>query len=148
MAVQEWPGAGGKKWPKVPTIIQYTDKNKKSFKWGYELDQFDVDKIEGIKLLLDADQPRPLYLAVTDVQAELDRLPKPPIDIAADYITALHNHAMTVIGGKWPAEFLSLLQKKFVLTVPAVWSDKTKDSTLRVRLTSSQYVISPTYCSS
>ena len=104
-----------------------------------------MDKIEGIKLLLDADQPRPLYLAVTDVQAELDRLPKPPVDIAADYITALYNHAMTVIGGKWPAEFLSILQKKFVLTVPAVWSDKAKDSTLRVRLTSSQSVIISTY---
>lgn len=102
-------------------------------KWGYELDEFDTHKVEGIKLLLDPDQPRPLYLAVSDVQAELERLPKEPIDIAADYIEALYKHSMAVISGKWPEGFLSLLQKKFVLTVPAVWSDKAKDSTLRVR---------------
>jgi hypothetical protein len=112
--------------------IQYKSKDDHSFHWGYELNPFDVNKIEHIMFLLNPQQKRPLSIAWSNVQAKLDRLPKPPIDIAADYISALCKQSMAVIDRALPAEFLSMLQKKFVFTIPAVFSDETKDSIIRV----------------
>ena len=57
---------------------------------------------------------------------------KPPADIASDYIAAIYKHALKVISGKVPKAYLDMLDKYFVLSVPAVWSDKAKDTTLRV----------------
>ncbi|KAH8647033.1 Hsp70 family protein-like protein [Tricladium varicosporioides] len=131
IAILEWPGAKGRTFMKAPTTIRYDDHDKKSFKWGYELDQYGSEKIEGIKLLLDPEQTKPLYVPTTDTKAELQKLGKPPVEVASDYIGAIYKHAMNKIEKQWPADFLSMLQKKFILSVPAVWSDKAKDSTLR-----------------
>jgi hypothetical protein len=53
--------------------------------------------------------------------------------VAWDYIEALYQHALTVINHSYPKDFVDMQQKKFVMTYPAVWSDKVKDLTLRVR---------------
>src|SRR5579862_6204474 len=129
ISITDWPGNKGRNPPKVPTVISY---QKGSFAWGYELEQTSHEKIEGIKLLLDPDQPKPLYVPHSNTKAELSRLGKPPIDVAADYIRAIYKHAFTKIESAWPGDYLSMLSKEFVLSVPAVWSDKAKDSTLKV----------------
>ena len=129
--ITEWPGGLNK--PKVPTIIRYEKNSPQTFAWGYELAHATIEgKIEGIKLLLDPDQLKPLYVPQSNTKAELKRLGKPPIDVAADYISALYNHALSKIEAAWPQDYLQMLQKKFVLTVPALWSDKAKDMTMRV----------------
>ncbi len=133
IAITEWPGAKGANRPKVPTLIRYQKSQRSPFQWGYELAHSNVaDKIEGIKLLLDPDHPKPLYVPQSNTKAELKRLGKPPIDVAADYISALYKHALSKIEASWPEDYLQMLQKEFVLSVPAVWSDKAKDSTMRV----------------
>ncbi|KAL9040435.1 MAG: hypothetical protein Q9214_004487 [Letrouitia sp. 1 TL-2023] len=58
--ITEWPGAKGRSVPKTPSTIQYSDL--KTFQWGYELDRSVEEKIEGIKLLLDPYQEKPLYI--------------------------------------------------------------------------------------
>lgn len=92
------------------------------------------DKITGLKLLLDPDQPRPYYIP-TNIQAEMAKLPKPVLEVASDYMRALFQHALKEIESEsLDPSFLDNYQKQFVLTVPAVWSDKAKDMTLRVGL--------------
>lgn len=55
--------------------------------------------------------------------------------MAADYMKAIFKHAMKEIEEEsLDASFLDGLEKRFVLTVPAVWSDKAKKMTLEVRV--------------
>ena len=59
--ITEWPGGLNK--PKVPTIIRYEKNSPQTFAWGYELAHANIEgKIEGIKLLLDPDQLKALYV--------------------------------------------------------------------------------------
>jgi hypothetical protein len=131
--ITNWPGGEATIAPKTPTVIKYDPGSIDSFKWGYELDMLD-DRISGLKLLLDPNQPRP-YFIPTNVEAELAKLPKPVLDVASDYIGAVFQHAMKEIESEsLDSSFLDNYQKEFVLTVPAVWSDQAKDMTLRVSL--------------
>jgi molecular chaperone DnaK (HSP70) len=132
-AVTDWPGTPGLKVPKTPTLIDYGDANgAKPFIWGSKVNPTSKGKLEGIKLLLDPEQPVPLYVPLSNTKKELQKLGKPPLNVASDYLKALYQHAMEHINNSYPKDFVDMQQKKFVLTVPAVWSDKAKDLTLRV----------------
>jgi hypothetical protein len=134
--ITNWPGGEDRIVPKTPTVIQYEAGSTTSFKWGYELELSTADKITGLKLLLDPDQDRP-YFIPTNIQAEMAKLPKSVLEVASDYMKAMFDHALKEIEYEsLDPSFLDGFQKKFILTVPAVWSDKAKDMTLRVNLTS------------
>ncbi|KAH6662561.1 hypothetical protein B0J14DRAFT_707549 [Halenospora varia] len=129
--ITNWPGGEDQIVPKAPTVIKYDSGSKTSFQWGYELEMSLEDKITGLKLLLDPDQPRP-YFIPTNIQAEIAKLPKPVLEVASDYMRAVFEHALKEIESEsLDPSFLENYQKQFVLTVPAVWSDKAKDMTLR-----------------
>jgi hypothetical protein len=129
--ITNWPGGEDLIAPKVPTVIRYDPGSTTSFQWGYEITSLD-DKITGLKLLLDPDQPRP-YFIPTNVEAEMAKLPKTVLEVASDYMGAVFQHALKEIESEsLDPSFLESFQKQFVLTVPAVWSDKAKDMTLRV----------------
>ncbi|KAF4961796.1 hypothetical protein FSARC_10092 [Fusarium sarcochroum] len=128
--VLDWVGLEGRTQPKVPTVVAYDPKEKSSFKWGGQLTWRD-DHVQGVKLLLDPDQTRPSYLPSNNIKSELRKLPKDPVDVAADFIEAMYKHAMTKIESKVPRDYLKLCQKSFVLSVPAVWSDKAKERTIQ-----------------
>lgn len=104
-----------------------------SFRWGFELDRTTKERIEGVKLLLDPDQPKPLYVPSVNTEAELKKLGKSAVAVATDYISAIFQHAMRKIESKYPKNYLDMLEKQYVLSVPAVWSEKAQDATLRVR---------------
>ncbi|KAK8068095.1 hsp70 protein [Apiospora saccharicola] len=113
---------------KVPTIISYTSQT--DFKWGYQV-KLNDKSIVGIKLLLDPDQDKPSYLPGSGKRTALKSLPKPAVDIAADYIGAVYNHALQEIRKSSVGGFFDTCERDVVLTVPAVWSDKAKDLTLQ-----------------
>lgn len=115
---------------KVPTIISYNGKT--DFKWGYQVKLSDKS-IVGIKLLLDPDQDKPSYLPGSGKRTALKSLPKPAVDVAADYIGAVYKHAIQEIRKNSVGGFFDTCEREVVLTVPAVWSDKAKDLTLQVR---------------
>ncbi|KAL9577736.1 MAG: hypothetical protein Q9212_006176 [Teloschistes hypoglaucus] len=121
-------GLEGFKQPKVPTVLSYDPKNKNSFTWGSQKHKH--AKIEGIKLLLDPGQETPLYIPETNTSAELKELGKPPTEVVTDYIAAIYKHALSRIKSKVPAEYLKMCQKKFVVSVPAVWSAKAMSATV------------------
>ncbi|KAI0965133.1 Hsp70 family protein-like protein [Xylaria arbuscula] len=125
--IDSWPGATDRIVPKTPTEIQYTAGK---FKWGYELEGTLEDKIIGLKLLLDPDQKRPYWIP-TDPGAEIAKLPKPVVEVAADYIKAVFQHALAEVEKGYLPGFLDGFKKQHVLTVPAVWSDTAKAMTER-----------------
>jgi molecular chaperone DnaK (HSP70) len=132
-AVTDWPGTPSLKVPKTPTLIDYGGATGgKSFLWGSKVNPTSKGKLEGIKLLLDPEQPVPLYVPALNTKKELLKLGKPPLDVASDYLKSLYQHALGHINNAYPKDFVDMQQKKFVLTVPAVWSDKAKDLTLKV----------------
>ncbi|RAL62854.1 hypothetical protein DID88_004695 [Monilinia fructigena] len=128
VSVLDWPGTSFKQ-PKIPTVICYDPDNKDEFTWGAQ--KHKTETVAGVKLLLDPDQPRPLYLPETTAKSDLKKLGKPAVEVAADYIGAIYKHALEKIETKVPTEYLLMCQKQFVLSVPAVWSDKAKDTTLK-----------------
>jgi molecular chaperone DnaK (HSP70) len=130
-SIREWPGEDRDP-PKTPTLVKYS-KDKKTFIWGAKVDRTDVERVEGIKLLLDPSQQTPLFVPQgSNTKKVLANLPKSPMDIASDYIDVLYKHALEHIENAFFKDYVAMQQKKFVLTVPAVWSDKAKDATLRV----------------
>jgi molecular chaperone DnaK (HSP70) len=131
-SINEWPGTEGRTVPKTPTIICYDAQDRSSFSWGSKVEPTNIEKLEGIKLLLDPDQPTPLFISPEGTKRALLKLGKPPVDIASDYIGAIYKHGLEQIKASVPDDYLDMQQKKYVLTVPAVWSDKAKDLTLRV----------------
>ncbi|KAF5708419.1 Hsp70 chaperone protein [Fusarium mundagurra] len=116
--VVDWPGLQGRTQPKIPSVLSYTPGDANQFKWGGQLNWKD-DCVHGVKLLLDPDQPEPLYLPAGNKKKEIKRLPKEPVDVASDFIGAIYTHAMAKIESKVPRDYFLLCQKQFVLTVPA-----------------------------
>lgn len=88
--------------------------------------------MHGVKLLLDPDQARPSYLPVASFKRDRLALPKDPTDVAADFIGAIYKHALNIIEAAGVRDYFKYCQKDFMLTVPAVWSDKAMDLTLKV----------------
>ena len=131
-SIYSWPGTEGRSVPKTPTIICYDAQDRSSFSWGSKVKPTNTERLEGIKLLLDPDQPTPLFVRAGNTKKALLKLGKPPIDVASDYIGAIYKHGLEQIKAALPDDYLGMQQKKYVLTVPAVWSDKAKDLTLRV----------------
>ncbi len=151
--IQEWPGAavqGRNDTVKIPSVIKYgmsgDDLEPVSFDWGYKVGVKDAGVIRGIKLGLDPEKRKFYHAAVgievgTDIvhlheettAAETARLQKSTVDIIADYIGAVYEHALSKIRQREIDSYIDSLPKEFVLTVPAIWSDRAKNATLIVR---------------
>ncbi|RYP32291.1 hypothetical protein DL768_011143 [Monosporascus sp. mg162] len=150
--IKEWPGKsvrGRNDIVKIPTVIKYgemkdDDPEIIDFDWGYEVSDKAKDVIRGFKLGLDP-KKRKFYAAAVGIGAEddiihyheqttseeLNRIFKNTVDIVADFIGAVYKHAMTKIRERELLFAMESIQKQFVLTVPAIWSDMAKNATLR-----------------
>ncbi|KOS38019.1 hypothetical protein ACN38_g11178 [Penicillium nordicum] len=129
--IQTWPGGGNITSQKVPTICSYDGKN---IKWGYQTDQSihpgkEQRLIQGVKLLLDESQEF-RYAPAAKSQEIIKDLKKTPMEVAGDYLGKLVAHAQDVLKRRFSTA-LQTMDLEYVLTVPAVWSDKAKDLTLQ-----------------
>ncbi|RAL60458.1 hypothetical protein DID88_000233 [Monilinia fructigena] len=129
-SIKDWPGLEGRRQPKVPTVICYDPESEAGFTWGAESHKREI--IRDMKLLLDSTQATPAYLPTLNTGKELERLGKPNLDVIADLIGAIYEHALTIIEDKIPRDYLEMCQKQFVLSFLAVWSDRAKDLTMKV----------------
>ncbi|KAK8930258.1 Chaperone protein DnaK [Metarhizium anisopliae] len=134
-AILDWPGTRGMSVPKIPTLISYDEAKLSDFRWGALVEDLSAT-IVGIKLLLDPSQKRPAYLSSENVQKDLSSLPKTAVQVAADFIGKVYQHALAEISKKVPRGYMELCSKEFVLTVPAVWSDAAKHATMQAAQTS------------
>ena len=107
-----------------------TQKTRTPFAWGAQ--RHHHPRMEGTKLLLDPGQEMPVYVPVSNTAAQLRRLGKPAVEVAADCMAAIYMHAMSKIESKMPVDYLQMCRIKLVVSVPAVWSDKAKDTTIKV----------------
>ncbi|KAI5787710.1 hypothetical protein DFH27DRAFT_486901 [Peziza echinospora] len=158
--ITQWPGQVGKDWGKVPSDISYATSSGSTvadnatspptlpdssgtttttttigYKWGFEVPPLSPNRLSWIKILLDPSQPRPKF-----VNPKRTVLPygKKAVDIVTDYLTALRNYTMVTLERRLGREFLygdgdgKVIKRRidFVLTVPAVWSDKARQMTL------------------
>ncbi|POR37011.1 hypothetical protein TPAR_02793 [Tolypocladium paradoxum] len=117
-AVVHWPDSEAA--PKTPTLISYETGNPSSFKWGASANRQP-----------DPSQQQPIFLP-GNINRDLKALPKPPVEVAADFIRALYQHALSAISATVPKMYLATCQKEFVMSaISASWSDAAKNATLR-----------------
>lgn len=83
-----------------------------------------------MKLFIEPDLPRPTYLD-SSVDDNLNRIRKPVVEVVADFLGVAYKHALTDIE-KTTKKDVNKCQKDFVLSVPMVWSNKSKEITLKV----------------
>ncbi|KAK7946742.1 Hsp70 family protein [Apiospora aurea] len=135
-----WPGDSGRfsTEVKVPTIISYNGPT--DFKWGYQVKPTDKSTV-GIKLLLDPDQDKPSYLPGSGKKTALRNLPKPAVDIAADYIGAVYKHALEQIRTSSVGNFFDTCEREAFLLSPLC--GRTKPRTSRFRLGSVSMIKEP-----
>ncbi|KAF4444525.1 hypothetical protein FALBO_17223 [Fusarium albosuccineum] len=115
ISIKNWPGAESPDAPKIPTLIKYDKDNPDLFSWGAALNN-QRDGIVGVKLLLDEKQEFPIYLQVRDIKKGIKALPKPAVEVVADFITAIHGHAISEISNKFSKDYVGLCSKEYVLS--------------------------------
>lgn len=130
-------GLEGHRQPKVPTLMMYDEKDPSKFKWGGQLDWRDP-AVRGVKLLLDPTQKSPAYLPISSAENDLEDSKKTAVSVAADFIGAIYKHALSVVESSVLKSYFDFCEKDFVLSVPAVWSDKAKELTLEASTTRRQ----------
>ncbi|KAL8693927.1 MAG: hypothetical protein Q9218_001341 [Villophora microphyllina] len=130
-----WPdatsgGLEGATSDKVPTEIQYSDDG---YKWGFQIDDFG-QRHQWFKLGLDPSQLRAtsdLARQYPDPNAAPPAYGHSPEKLVKDYLTALRSHAERVLRQKLPQSALASTPVEYVITVPAVWSDRAQAATRR-----------------
>lgn len=94
-----------------------------------------AEAFQGIKLLLDESQEIK-YAPSLASGALLKKYKKDAVQVTADYLNRLVSHAKSILQRRFdigPHD----MNLRFVLTVPATWSDKAKDKTLSAAIKAS-----------
>ncbi|OJJ54986.1 hypothetical protein ASPSYDRAFT_1160155 [Aspergillus sydowii CBS 593.65] len=123
--LSKWPGGGNRTSLKVPSDISY--EGGRLSKWGYQVRQF-TEAYRGIKLLLDVSQ-RVKYTPSTESKALLKENGIPVRHAVRDYLKQLIEYTKQVLQRQIAID-AAQMNLQFVLTVPAVWSEKAKQMTL------------------
>jgi molecular chaperone DnaK (HSP70) len=116
---------------KVPTLCSYKDKR---LRWGYQTDLSSYPGtqrhlIRGVKLLLDESQQF-RYGPAVDSKGVIKDLNMTPIEVAGDYLKKLVTHGNEILTRRFGSA-METMDLQYILTVPAVWSDKGKDATMQ-----------------
>lgn len=88
-------------------MIQY---NGGKYTWGEEVDGL-VGNIAAVKLLLDPRQIKPFYLPTGNVKQDLKRVAEDAYMVAADFIRAIYQYALSEIAKGVPIGCMDLCQK-------------------------------------
>ncbi|KAL4789568.1 actin-like ATPase domain-containing protein [Aspergillus venezuelensis] len=110
----KWPGGCNRIFVKVPSDISYGEKG---IQWGYQVGPL-AEACRGVKLLLD------------EKQELLRRLRKDAVQVTADFLRQIIGQTQEVLHRRLGVK-MQELDLQYVLTMPAVWSDKAKDATMR-----------------
>ncbi|KAF2839632.1 actin-like ATPase domain-containing protein [Patellaria atrata CBS 101060] len=143
--IKTWPGGNGITSDKVPTEIAYVsspsnasstslgsngESKPQDIKWGFQFKP-EESRLRCIKLFLDRNQQLPHFVSPLDTAAQLKNYGRTVMDAVSDYLTQIYKHTMDTLTRRYGETFMSLTKVQFVLTVPAVWSDAAKNSTLK-----------------
>lgn len=124
---QSWPGGANLTSPKVPSKISY---EKDDIKWGFQIKPFQTC-IECFKLCLDPNLRPPDFVSLPNIYAQLQKHGKSVQDVVRDYLQMLYDHTITMLTRSLGQTFVENTKIEFILTCPAVWSDRSKNATLQ-----------------
>lgn len=137
--LKQWPGAGNTATEKTPSILAYNDKFTEVLAWGAEVDDHYHNRFAHFKLLLH--QPssseaaffEDLALKIQGHSLHSATLPqgKQAVDIVADYFRSLYQYLQDVLSIKFGEGYLASQTLSYVITVPALWDDRSKARTLQ-----------------
>ena len=137
--LKTWPGAGNAATEKTPSIIAYDNDFVQVVAWGAQVDDRCPNRFAHFKLLLH--QPNssegPLFDGVASkIQGyPLGSAQLPPgkeaVDVVADYFHSLHEYLQQVLAHQYGDKFLANQTFVYVITVPALWNDRSKALTLQ-----------------
>jgi molecular chaperone DnaK (HSP70) len=142
--VRSWPNQSvGTFFQKTPSCLSYNDPRRPD--WGASVQSNDKGKVANFKLGLQ-ENVKNFYQSVDNTQTSSvlggfltdhnwkhPELPnKTAVDFTADYLTEMYRHVRTTsLPLSYGNKYLSKQQMTFVLTVPAIWSDKAKELTIQ-----------------
>ncbi|KAM7198281.1 hypothetical protein V8F33_005072 [Rhypophila sp. PSN 637] len=152
--IMSWPGIISQNATneKVPSRIAYGPPPVAEILWGNQIKANTKSTVHAcMKLRLDekmkgSEQFRHLLAFLTSRMTDLDidvddLLDKPdgppeypgkdPVDMVADYLTRVRGAAWAEIEKTYGKEMFASMRKELVVTVPAVWSERAKDLTLK-----------------
>lgn len=137
LLITDW--GSGPSSDKVPTVLRYNFSDKihgfRGVKWGYQVKHHERRQ-EWFKLALD-----PMIYKANDCvdlsQSYANKLAEPPDysrstqTLVTDYLTCLRKQAMTALTSSYDSHSLKMSLIDWVITTPAVWSQRAKDETLK-----------------
>jgi molecular chaperone DnaK (HSP70) len=128
--LRKWPNASAKGYQeKTPTVISYGTEPPR---WGEKVQSQHSLKVSRFKLGLEPTKVREVYgiEAGELVIGLVPALNKRPVDVTADYLTLVNRYVEdTAFSDEFGKEFLTAQRKIYVITVPAIWSDRAKNLT-------------------
>lgn len=118
---------------KVPTEVAYEyHQSGPKCLWGFQILD-NMSRHQWIKLGLGPSQKNGIRSRVPFAQSDCRNIPPPyhasSEDLATEYLRKLHEHTVEILNSKLGSTFDSM-KLAYVITVPAVWSDKAKEKTL------------------
>ena len=141
--IKSWPSQGNQYAEKTPSVLAY---NSNPPGWGASVKPKDEPRVAHFKLGLQEDlgnhyvnRNTPgttdsiLGGYLSDHQWKHPNMPtKTAVDYTADYLKCIYNYVSNeVLPSRYGAQFLQNQQISYVITVPAIWSDKAKELTRR-----------------
>jgi molecular chaperone DnaK (HSP70) len=134
--VQRWPDATGEYAEKIPTVLSY-DNDGNVENWGASVRTEEKMKVRYFKLAL---QPE-AYGGQNSAENLRDGLfnnffwnnptiNKSPVELAADYLSKIYQYIHEeYFPSMYPSVWLRNQKFDYVITVPAIWTEKAKDLT-------------------
>jgi hypothetical protein len=123
---------------KVPSEIAYDQEGRPHFGWDIPPD---LERIQWVKLLLEEEPINKRHPGTqrirhaqrtTEARRILERLNKTAIDVTADYLSWMWAHIQKTIATNEDDESIFInAATTIVMTLPAAWSDKAKDNTVK-----------------
>jgi molecular chaperone DnaK (HSP70) len=145
VVIKNWPNEIQQSSEKTQTLLAYD--NGQLIAWGGRAKSSNKTKVSHFKLGLQENigehyrDNRPdsnslLGGFLRNSNWKHESLPnKNAVDFAADYLTAIRQYVVDVVLPRhFGREFLNNLQFSYVLTVPAIWTDKAKDLTRKASI--------------
>jgi molecular chaperone DnaK (HSP70) len=147
VVIKNWPNAGLQAAEKTPTVLAY--QAGRAVAWGGRVRPSHRVQIAHFKLGLQENiaqhywEENPTGTGISllggflkDSNWRHESLPdKSPVDFTADYLREVRKYVTeTILPTHYGAEFLSGHRISFALTVPAIWTDKAKDLTMRAAI--------------
>jgi molecular chaperone DnaK (HSP70) len=128
--LRKWPGPSTASTEKTPSVISYATSPPT---WGAKLEKVRSQhkpRISRFKLGLDPERVRHVFGQRNLVEGLVPSLNKTSVDVCADFLTLVNRYIeTTALPDAFGEAFLEAQSKSYVITVPAIWSDRAKDLT-------------------